>query len=151
MTLNKNNWFAIYYNWIYGNYPKDICSFFWGTLFAIGVFFLLIPGKLLAPNGDKNNVVAQFFLGIVAWLCYALTVVIGTLVIDAFGYEFINLWGFLLLGALIGALVIAVLLALFIGTIYFTVEKLPETSAVQNTQDFVGAIRQKHCTKITWK
>ena len=152
MEINKNNLFARYYQWIYGELPNDVCSFFWGSLFAIGVFFLLVPGRLIIGKIDDDRpVVGQFFLGLISWLVYALAIALGSNIVGLFGYEFINLWGYLVFGAFIGAVVIGGSFFIGVGAVYVSIEKLPETTVAQNTKDWVGAIRKKHCVIIKWK
>lgn len=151
MKINKNNLFARYYQWIYGSLPNDVCSFFWGSLFALGLFFLLVPGRLIVSGSYDKSVVQQFFLGFFSWLVYGVCISVGIALVGAFGYEFINLWGYLLLGALIGAAVIATVGFAIAVTVYVSVEKLPETTVVQNTKVFIGAVKRDHCTKINWE
>jgi len=149
MEINKNNLFARYYQWIYGNLPNDICTLFWGSLLIIGLFFLFVPGRLLL--GRKAEVISQFGVGMYFWLGYGTACLVGMIVVDAFGYQFINLWGYLLLGALIGGGVLALIALALVGTVYVSVKKLPETTVAQNTKDWIGAIKRNHCTKINWE
>lgn len=157
MTLSKNNWFARYYNWIYGNYPKDVCSFFWGSLYALVVFFFVVPGRLALNEDDRHSPVAQFFTGLALVIMTLVVIAAGNGILDKFGYQFINLWGVIFGGLAIGLILCAAIVGIFY-LIYLIVAGLGKTSRVvseasfvQNTSDFVGAIRRKHCTKITMK
>jgi len=153
MNIKKNNLLARYYRWIYGNLPIDLCSFFWGSVFAILLFFLLVPGRLFTSRYD--DVYYKGFVGSLCWVGYISAVVIGNGLVGEFGYQFINLWGILLLGPLMVVVLIAVggfaIFGGIGGTIYILKEKVPNTSLAQNTKNWVGAIRGKYCTKITWK
>ena len=158
MTLNKNNWFAIYYNWIYLSYPKDVCSFFWGSVIAILLGPFVIPGLLLAIANDdyslRRSTIGQTVIGIVIYLMLFLIAGLGNAVLSIFGYEFIYLWSIILGG--IGLGILFLLFGIAIGySIFLLIRKsvgaVPQTHIIDNTIDFVAAIKGKYCTKITWK
>ena len=156
MKLSKSNLFARYYNWIYETLPNDICSLFWGSVFAIGLSVFIVPGQLVTPS--NKGVGTKLGNGILLWLAYLFLVMVGNGIISKFGYQFVGFWGIFGLAALFGALIIGLSIgipvAFVIGGIV-THEKVTETQAYdsikERTSDFVGAIRQKHCTKINWK
>lgn len=157
MTLDSNNYFGRYYNWIYGYYPKDVCSFFWGSLLAIILTPLLLPGKFLVrATGDDehtNSWVLQTFTGVLIWLFSVLFSLIGNAILNLFDYEFIYWWSISFGGFLLGIGSIGILVALMylIGRLlHKTTSSLPKTYIMDNTKDFIGAIRGKYCTKITW-
>ncbi len=170
MILNKNNWFAMYYNWIYGNYPNDVCSFFWGALFALLFAPFIVPGKLILSfhpgynspwNDIKNAWVLQMLVAVATFFVFYLIALLGNGMLNIFGYEFLYLWSVVFGGLLIGLLML-VNIAIVIILLYLigkgivrlfqkTGEVIPETHIIDNTKDFIGAIRGKYCTKITWK
>lgn len=164
MILNKKNWFARYYNWVTGKYPKDVCSFFWGSITFILLSPFIFVGRLIPDACKSANylVVMQTSKGLVTlFLVGLLSFILGSLgnaVLGLFGYKFIYVWVKILGGIGLGILTIALLVVLVIG-IYklFMLTKrgvgyvVPETHIIDNTVDFIGAIKGKYCTKITWK
>jgi hypothetical protein len=156
MKLNKNNWFARYYNWIYGEYANDVCSFFWGTVFAIIFSFICVPGRLLAYLFDGK----PYSNGILFWLGYLAAFIIGIscyskwIEVEELSFEDLTVfggWGFAvfpLIGLIASALVVAFGGGFVALLIYLSERDKP--TLVQNTSDWVGAIRKKHCTKINW-
>lgn len=156
MILNKNNYFARYYNWIYGDYPKDICSFFWGSVLAILLAPLILPGKKLTSLSDKydenlHSWGLQSVVGLLIYLFILLFASIGNALLDAFGYEFIYWWSIVLGGFSLGILAVALIVGISTGIVWFFSKKAPETHLVSNTVDLIAAIKGKYCTRITWK
>lgn len=159
MTLNKNNYFAKYYNWVYGYYPQDVCSFFWGSILGIGLGVFMTPTKLIAflfdPDYDfnKRDVVVYSLSGLVFYLLSTLVILTGSLVLGIFGYEFTYWWSLIFGGFFLGGLLIISIILAGWGIVSLfkrTKTKLPETHLIDNTVDFIAAIRGKYCTKITW-
>ena len=155
MNIKKSNLFASYNNWIYGEYPKDVCSFFWGSLFAIGLFFFIVPGRLVSSDKNAGK---HLGYGILLWIAYLFLVLIGNGVIMKFGYEFVGFWGIFGLGLLLGAGVVAVGfggLFLVVGVPMYIQQQVSESNSYNSittkTKDWVGAIRGKYCVKISWK
>src|SRR5687767_78930 len=143
MTINKNNWFAMYYNWVFGNYPHDICSFFWGSVMIILLAPFLIPGKLVMlmdhNNEDDYSYGLQTMLGGFLWLVYAIISGVGIIVLDAFGYEFLNIWFIGTAGFALGAITLALTGALIYLIVRFlkkTGSALPETHITDDVADF---------------
>lgn len=155
MKLNSKNIFAKYYNWIYNELPNDVCSFFWGTIFAIIFSVFLVIGRLLSDPyegiGDK------FGKGVVFWV--AVLSVIGT------GSIFWPKETLLSIHVLVKLLIFlvsgGVVWSLFLGVIGLGVylndirkEKLRASgnqTAWEKSTEFLGAVRGKYCTKIEWK
>lgn len=173
MKLNKNNLFARYYEWIYGNLPNDVCSFFWGSVLAIGLFPILVTGRLLCGSYYEFGKVLG--AGLLAWFIYSATVFLGLIMyagfildLDEKGFSFsehyhllgLSWYGLLfgmplvLIGVVVGGfLVVATPLGiiwLIFKLFKVTVSTTPATVVIQNTKDVVGAVRGKYCTKITW-
>lgn len=158
MTLNKNNWFAIYYNWIYLSYPKDVCSFFWGSVIAILLGPFIILGLLTAIASDdyilRRSIIGQTMMGIVIYIMLFLIAGLGNFVLSVFGYEFIYLWSIILGGIGLGILSLLFGVAIMRG-IFLLIRKsvgaVPQTHIIDNTVDFVAAVKGKYCTPIKWK
>lgn len=167
MKLSKN--YAVFYKLIYGELPKDVCTFFWGSLFALALSPLLLPGRLWMRGFEKI-----LGAGILTWAPYFLFMMLGFhsyakyLGIDKLeSYTVLNLeaWQIFLLMPLAGlgaVLAIAATCFLVVGIpygIYWLLSlgvssaggAVKETTFAQNTRDFVGAVRGKYCTRINWK
>ena len=175
MEINKNNLFARYYQWIYGNLPKDVCSFFWGSVLAIGLFPILVIGRLL-NNSYWPKFGETLGFGLLFYFIYGIATLLGLLlyadiILDLQGESFsfsehypllgLSWYGLLFgmplvaIGVIIGVLLI-VAIPLSIGWLIcklfnVTVSTASSTTLAQNTKDWVGAIKGKHCTKINWK
>lgn len=165
MKLNSKNIFARYYNWIYGELPNDVCSFFWGSLFIILAFPFVVMGRLIFHNRHDTSFGSCFGSGLLVWLLYGTSLGVGIKVQswylgignDAYTQFVMSRTAaqFLLVAPLIGATI----LALITGTVVLVVYGIIKLSSsdtrkpviLQNTQDFIGAIRRKHCTKIDWE
>lgn len=159
MTLTKNNYLARYYNYVYGIYPNDICSFFWGGLLAIILSPLLLYGKLFVYHiaGEKSFRYSYVYLSIMGLVFYLLTVtsiMAGNSILEEwFGYEFIYWWSQIFGGLILGLL--AIVLALvgivsIVGLLIYS-ERVRSPKFVQDSKDVVAAIRGKYCVKINWK
>lgn len=157
MTLSKNNWFAIYYSWIYGEYPNDVCSFFWGTLLLVLLAPFVIVGKLIAivsnDSDIENSRVTMIIIGAFIWLILAVITALGNVVLSLLGYEFVGGWA-----TIFGGFGLGVLFLLNIFIILYLIFLLVRATGniskpivVDNTVDFIAAVRGKYCTKITWK
>jgi hypothetical protein len=175
MNINKNNLFARYYRWIYGNLPIDLCSFFWGSVLAIGLFPILIVGRLSYRSYnysfEKGIGFGLFFWGVYAFITLSGLLMYADYMLDlgdrgfSFSkhYHLLNLsWYGLLFGMPLVTVWVASTCALVVGVpccIVYLILKLfkvvgstsPATVVIQNTRDVVGAIRGKYCTKINWK
>ena len=165
MELNEKNWFAKYYNWIYDGLPNDVCTFFWGTLLIVLIHPIIIPGRVCKEWGDGfGNYLGK---GIACWFGIAILAVFGMPGIQfIFGKEWLNtvpfIWGFLAL--LLSGIVLIGTIVGIIALILYSVYKYqkykrnkpyvyiePTPTIWDKTGDFIGAIRGKYCTKITWK
>ena len=173
MNLSKNNLFARYYQWIYGNLPNDICSFFWGSVLAIGLLPIVAVGRLFHDRWELHfgKVLGA---GLLFWIVYSVATLLGLIWYANFvldlgdkGFQFsdyhlLNLpWYGLAFGmplVFIGIVLACLLIvAVPVGIIYLIcrvfgvgVSAAQRTVVAQNTADFVGAIRRKHCVKINW-
>lgn len=170
MRINKNNLFARYYEWIYGSLPDDLCSFFWGTLYALGLSPILVVGRLWLERWGVN-VWKCLGAGILTWLAYGFVITMGLVMYaqyildleDGFSfrehYHLLNLtWYGLLLGmplVFIGALLVCIAIVAIPVSLIWLICKLfkvtVSTTLAQNTKDLVGSIRGKYCTRINWK
>lgn len=156
MTLNKNNYFARYYNWIYYDYPNDLCSFFWGSVLSILLVPLIATGTFIARSTEEySSYFERCLLAFVLYGYLTLSCYLGNSLFAITGYEFIYWWSILLGGLLIGNVFI-------LGIAYLTylwskkpVKIYHQPSKFENfiddVKDWIGAIRGKYCTKITWK
>lgn len=162
MEIKEKNLFARYYDWMYDDLPDDVCTFFWGSVFIILFSPILIPGRLMGSYYDGFG--DYFGKGFMAWLLFFLLALFGVPFWKLFGEEFINSLPViiqLLILAFAGAL--QALVAVGIGAgIYYSYQfykKHRKISPIEEekptfwekTGDFIGAIRGKYCTKITWK
>lgn len=165
MKLNSKNIFARYYNWIYGELPNDVCSFFWGSLFIVLAFPFVVTGRLLFHDKYDTSFGSCFCGGLFVWFLYGASLGVGIrfqgwyleLENDAYSQFVMSRTAvqFFLVAPLIGATI----LALIVGTVVLVVYGIIKLSSsdtrkpviLQNTQDFIGAIRKKHCTKIDWE
>jgi hypothetical protein len=173
MNLSKSNLFGRFYNWMYGEYPPDVCTFFWTMVYTVLFSIVVIPGRALCNldkqcwEFEKYSAGKHFTYGFTTLMLNLLCVAVGNMVIRLFGYEFVHV-GIFLLGIPLGALVIAImigLVALIIAGIQwygeYKREKRREAIMIgayrykpsfrDNLSDWIGAIRQKHCTKLNWK
>jgi uncharacterized integral membrane protein len=166
MNLSSKNLFARYYNWIYGELPNDLCSFFWGTLFASGLFLFYVPGRICNPKGTS-----RFWAGLGVWAAYFFLVYVGIHLLVVVWYDIpkeefndfllsLSGWQVFLIAPLVSAIMFATVIGSFVGFVvgFIKVEEYyrekSETNSptlIQNTKDIVGAIRGKYCTKINWK
>ncbi len=162
MQLNSKNWFARYYYWIYDSLPNDLCSFFWGLLFAILLSPLIIFGRLLIGRDEPLS--GYIGIGIIVWLFTAASFAIGgkTLEITHLLIYLNGLSAWVGIPILILAGVITILLVFgTIGVIcfglsksfdYITDYKKDGSPRVNlHIRDWIGAIRGKYCTPIKWK
>lgn len=171
MNLNKNNLFARYYNWIYRHYPDDICSFFWGTVLIVVLCPFFIPGKLFFSTNDSlGDIIAK---SVAFWVTLLVCMVFGLIPYGGSLKEwFMTLPNIVQITLLIvtGAVEIALVVCIGVG-IYYIAEyrreskrqrylRLMEETNYQYEEpptmgekvgNFIGAIRGKYCTKITWK
>lgn len=176
MNINKNNLFARYYNWIYGELPQDVCSFFWGTVLSIVLSLIFVPGRTFTNNYDGTaNLVAR---GMIFWMVSIVSLLVGFIpwIVggkDGVLYLWVNdlpNWLQLLVFLVTGAIEIAIIVGIILGIIELLerrqqrkylklIKKMKETgyqyeepvSFWNNVGNFIGAIRGKYCTKITWK
>ena len=152
---NKKNWFARYYNWIYNGFPNDVCTFFWGTLFAILCSLLFIPGRLSyfgKPEWDYSGE-NSLGRGFVIIIVYFLALMGGVSVMYKFGYEPLGLLGNWILAPIIGLITFILFIVIIVGPIVGGVYYIENRKKSYSTpgKDWWGAIRGKYCTKITWK
>jgi hypothetical protein len=171
MKISAKNLFARYYNWIYGELPNDVCSFFWGSVLAIGLFPILALGRIWMDNSFGNIL----GLGLFHYIGYGILLITG---VDPYGEIFMGiknveyfhqvfdmnpsnleiflympLTGLLILlciGLTAGSIILGIygLFSFTLGTVSVTISG---AELIRNTKDVVGAIRRKHCTKIIWK
>jgi len=140
-----------YYNWIYSEYPNDLCTFFWGTLLALLFAFILIPGRLLRNEYDDTS--DTYSKGLVCWGVFAIVYHI-TKNTSILLNPFIAL--FLLLGT--GILIWGTIVGGCWGIVYIVERRREKNyykeykpSLLSKTSDVIGAIRGKYCTKIDWE
>lgn len=159
MNISEKNLFAIYYKWIYGKLPYDLCSFFWGTLFAVLLAPFYVVGRLVNLEGS-----ARFWPGVLAWFVYFVLLFIGVNLLQGWygvkkgeeiefclSLSWYTVW---IIAPILGSLLIVLVFG-FIGLVAYCVEtikdrresRIPRSS---NTKDFIGAIRRKYCVKIKW-
>lgn len=164
MKLNSKNIFARYYNWIYGELPNDVCSFFWGSLFIVLAFPFVVPGRLLHSEHETGGVSCAAAGGVV-YLWYFLCVGLGLEiysrylgvdkeVYDQFVLSLSGLQFFVfmpILGAMLCVIAIGAMYLIITGLFKLMTSKVKKPIVLQNTSDFIGAIRRKHCTKIDWE
>jgi hypothetical protein len=159
MKLSSKNLLAKYYSWIYGELPKDLCSFFWGSLFAIVFILIYIPGRIFNHDGAS-----RFWAGLGSWLVYFAMLSVGCRIFtswhgvkeeDTLAFmthlPWFMIWVVMpLITALIVSLFVLVLVG-FVGCV-MKIEEIdkPNIAIIQNTKDWIGAIRGKYCTKIEW-
>lgn len=156
MNLSTKNIFARYYKWVYGELPNDLCSFFWGTLFAVVTGVFIIPGRLW--TGRYASTAEKFLMGIIAWFIYFLLISAGVFVVDELGLRLDTFWGIFIVSPLVGALGVLIIIAVGGGLGYsiYQVSNAPNKSekigsAVQTIKDLWASIKGKYCTKINWK
>jgi len=158
MNLNKNNWFARYYNWMHGNFPNDVCTFFWRSLFAILLAPIVVPGRIVV--GRQELFIGKFVIGIILWLFSVIITKVGQVLIGDYSQD-LNVFVKFILYFSTGLLLVSIFIGVCIG-IYFLCKKIKDKrdekpynpdykSFAEKTGDFIGAIRGKYCTKITWK
>lgn len=158
MTISTKNIFARYYKWVYGKLPNDLCSFFWGTVFAVVAGVFIIPGRLW--TGRYTSTAEKFFMGILAWVIYLALICAGIGALDklGLGLRLYTFWGIFIVSPLVAALGVLTITAVGGGLMYsiYQVSNAPNKSerigkAVQTTKDFWASIKGKYCTKINWK
>src|SRR5688572_15185823 len=120
MELNEKNLFARYYNWIYDSFPNDVCTFFWGTLLAILISPILIPGRLCKSWEDGfGGILGK---GLACWFAFAVCVVFGLPVLTLIhGKDWVMTLPFIpgiLYLAIAGALLIGTVVAFISGIVY---------------------------------
>jgi hypothetical protein len=176
MTLNKKNWIAMYYNWIHGNYPKDVCTFFWGSLIAIILSPIISMGRILLNNDFGRNIVfLQAMIGSISSILLMIVCALGNTIMEKMmGYEFIYMWTKIIGGFFVGLFSLIIIGGMMAG-IFFGIgwmrgkvqeikynkwqeENIKVSSGrprkptfMENTKSLIGAIRGKYCTKITWE
>lgn len=168
MNLSTKNIFARYYKWVYGELPNDLCSFFWGTVFAVVTGVFIIPGRLWTDRYDSTA--EKFFMGIFAWFIYFVLTHAGVGALGKLGLRLDTFWGIYIVSPFVGALgVLGVLIIMAVvgrlGCFIYQVSierfiyqasNVPNKSekigsAVQTTKDLWASIKGKYCTKINWK
>jgi len=156
MNLSTKNIFARYYKWVYGELPNDLCSFFWGTLFAVVAGIFIIPGRLW--TGRYASTAEKFFMGLLAWFVYLVLICAGASALNKLGLRPDTFWGIFIVSPLVGALGVLIIMAI-IGGVWYSIHQvsnIPNKSekignAVQTTKDLWASIKGKYCTKINWK
>lgn len=77
MNLSSKNLLVMYHVWLYNLYPRDLCSFFWTSLFSIICAPLLIPGVLLEKVfNDPDSLGTRVFKSILYILLFLMTVIL---------------------------------------------------------------------------
>lgn len=169
MKLNSRNIFAIYYKWIYDRLPNDICTFFWGTLFSVLFSILTIPGRMVKFIDRDTNI---YLRGIYFWIGYLLFFALGNVFcrpyfgnqISPEDLKFFGPWLLLIIPA-VGFIAIGLLVGIIIGIILLIIsikERRENKIRAQypmgeyqpmkaRSENFIAAIKRKHCTKIEWK
>jgi hypothetical protein len=159
MNLSRKNLLARYFRWLKGDLPQDLCTFFWGSVFNILLFPLVVPGKIWGDFVDTEITIGRnFWNGLAFWIVYLVAAAIGLGVMREFGYEPINAYGVLLLLPLIGVGVAVLVIACFILIVGGGVElserykaRRSDAPKESSLKLWIGAIRKKYCTKITWE
>ncbi len=118
MNIKKSNLFARYYNWFYGAYPNDLCSFFWGTLFIVLFPIISIPGKVIAPFTDfGESTFSKVLSGVLFWIGYVAMIAVGHGLLNRLGYLGATWYSLLIYAPLLGTLTLMLGLALIIAVI----------------------------------
>lgn len=177
MNLSKNNLFIMYYHWVYGKYPENICIFTWASLLAIVTFPLTVIGtlidrKIYSYEGKyiPDPIASRIVVGGMVIFLITLISSVGNRILESFGYEFIYWWSISILGFLLGLVcfvsIIGIIYSLYIIIIRICryrrekkyLKKISESKMepkgptfIDNIQVFVGAVRGKYCTKIIIK
>lgn len=158
MNLSRNNWFGMYYNWIYRTYPNDLCSFFWGTLLILLLFPIIVPGRIFARSFMDQEISTYILYSIIFWFVDIIFTVLGVSLIHELGYSYTSMLWLLVSAPILGLIIIGLAGGVVVGTVaggIYTVQLAGKTDVYTTTKekarDFVGAIRGKYCTKITWK
>jgi hypothetical protein len=114
----KKNWFGKYYDWVYTEYPENICTFFWGTLTITLLFPLVIPGTLIVSRRERMYIpggMIVFFSSLLTCILFLFAAVIinlGNAVLEIFEYKLIHWAAFIFGGLLVGLLTIAVIVGM---------------------------------------
>jgi len=144
MKLTRNGTLARLYEWTYErSVPRDLCTFFWGLLFA--VLFFPITWTTYPFKFPEAGVVGRVFVGIGLW---------GGLSLIAFAtvQAYINVDGFLrvmeAVGIIVGAIVGLVLLIAGVGYFFIESQTWEEVKSVvgERKQSF----KEKYCPRIDW-
>src|SRR5690606_28662258 len=133
MNLSTKNIFARYYKWVYGELPNDLCSFFWGTLFAVVAGVFIIPGRLW--TGRYTSTAEKFFMGILAWFIYLALICAGVRVLDELGLRLDTFWGIFIVSPLVGALIIMFV----VGGVWYSIHQV---SNAPNKSEKIGSAVQ---------
>src|SRR5688572_30790810 len=152
MNLNKKNLFARYYNWIYENYPNDICSFFWSSIWIILLFPFFVIGRLsyFGKTGWDYSADHSLGRGFAFWIAYFLMLLVGQGIMSKFGYNPVGFSGFFLLAPIIGIVIMSVFAGVFIGITaggVYLYENRKDKPRKTPVRDWIGAIRGKYCTR----
>jgi hypothetical protein len=171
MQLNSKNLIALYYRWIYAKLPNDICSYFWGTVLILLISPIVIPGRIFQfidyGEGLKDNIKN----GLKVYLVYLGLLAVGAIVYQELKWarpdDIIELFILLPLsglGAILSIAILGALVLLICVGVGWAIKKISEKREDYEESEiegippdpskislWVGAIRKKHCTKITWK
>lgn len=179
MEINKNNWFARYFNWIYEEYPENICKFFWGSVLAMVLFFIVVPGRIWSEKIMKKTWDYQPYpTGLVMWVAYILLSALGMNFLKLFSINE-TLLSVFTIGTLFGIITMGIMVGIIILVCYLTdkyknykrkkyrekvdrayqdpklyeqyIKEMNKPSFADNLAKWIGAIKGKYCTKIIWK
>lgn len=177
MELSENSFVAKYYKWIFHNVlPMDFCTLFWNTLFSIAFFPVIIITRLPLWGNTwyGQTLISRIGWGLLQWASSMVIAVFGLAILhDSWLHwtwvKTMNpILGFFLglatviviILAIVSVVAIVVLLIEGGKWIYYKLDnrtsekkvKLVQTPAREaHVAIIYNTIRNKYCTKITWK
>lgn len=173
MTIQTTSFIAKYYRWMFrGELPNNFCTLFWNTLFSV-IFLpctiIVFPVAMLFDEyiWHWSSLSAKIFRGVAYWLLFFLLPVFGLVIIDKYVTHAWKDWNFYLAMAvgwlaivvflLIGALVILSIVGIVIG-IRSLADRYNQNKEIKQLISepskltvMWDTVRNKYCTKITWK
>lgn len=151
MKLNINSWHAKLVKLIHGQLPESLCNYFWGLIFTIVLFPLLLP-VLLTNRGTKIRT-TLFDKILYSAFFYFLLFIVPAIIGDAIR----GVKGPYIISELVGLGVLSVIAIIVILVIVIIIEIQNyldrDNSIVRDNviSNYIKTRKNKYCPKIEWR
>jgi hypothetical protein len=179
MIIGKTSFIGKYYKWMYNELPSDFCTLFWKSLISLLFLPLAFPLYFFPDqkaNWNNSPIFWKAVGGMLIWLILFLIFLFGFAVLESYyTTEVLLTWsdfklitlsfliGILVSGIVIGGIIGIIFLIMGIRELYFFLKyRVTQREVNVDKYGYVitepsqvvvmwSTIRNKYCTKITWK